>query len=365
MMTLSIICGFLPTLFISPFAGVWADRYSRKMLIVLSDTLTALSTLALIILFFMGYSSIWLLFGASALRSIGAGVQTPAVGAFLPQIVPEDKLTKVNGINSSIQSLVAIVSPLLSGALLSVTTIKAVFFVDVITAAVAVFIMLVFLHVPLHAKAREKQKLSYFNDMSEGLKFIINHKFLKTLFIHCGVYFVLVSPLAFLTPLQVARSFGNDVWRLTVIEVAYSAGMTAGGIIIAAWGGFKNRLHSMALSNIVCAVCTLALGIISNFLIYSLLMVIIGLTLPIFSTPFMVVLQEKVEGDFLGRVFGVLNMISSSVMPIAMLVFGPLADILKIEWMLIVTGLLMIIQTIFMIKSRVLIEAGKQSSLEC
>jgi len=119
MMTLSIICGFLPTFFISPFAGVWADRYSRKKLIVLADILIAAATFILAVLFCMGIDSIWLLFVASAIRSLGAGIQTPSVGAFLPQIVPEDHLTRVNGINSSLQAFVTLLSPMLSGALMS------------------------------------------------------------------------------------------------------------------------------------------------------------------------------------------------------------------------------------------------------
>ncbi|HCF51072.1 MAG TPA: MFS transporter, partial [Syntrophomonas sp.] len=84
MMTVAIICGFVPTFFISPFAGVWADRYNRKLLIIASDSLTAITTLILAILFIMGHGSIWLLFVASAIRSIGTGIQTPALGAILP-----------------------------------------------------------------------------------------------------------------------------------------------------------------------------------------------------------------------------------------------------------------------------------------
>lgn len=93
MMTISIICGFLPTFFLSPFAGVWADRYNRKILIILSDSMIAISTLFIAILFILGYDSLWLLFLISAIRSLGTGIQTPAVNAFIPQIVPEDKLT--------------------------------------------------------------------------------------------------------------------------------------------------------------------------------------------------------------------------------------------------------------------------------
>jgi len=89
-------------------------------------------------------------------------------------------------------------------------------------------------------------------------------------------------------------------------------------------------------------------------------MALIGVALAIFNTPYTVLLQEKVEEDYLGRVFGVSNMISSSIMPISMLVYGPLADIIKIEWMLIGSGLLMLVQTTLMMRNRVLIEAGKQ-----
>ncbi|NLG31992.1 MAG: MFS transporter, partial [Syntrophomonadaceae bacterium] len=132
MMTIYIVCGLLPTFFLSPIAGVWADRYNRKTLIVLSDSVIAVSTLILAVLFLLGYNAIWLLFVASAIRAFGAGVQTPTVGAFLPQMVPQEQLTRVNAINSSIQSMVMLVSPMLSAALLSMATIEIIFFLDVI-----------------------------------------------------------------------------------------------------------------------------------------------------------------------------------------------------------------------------------------
>src|SRR6476660_5976750 len=99
MMTLYILCGFIPTFILSPVAGVWADRYNRKILIILADGLIAVATLILAILFLMGFDAIWLLFVIAAIRAFGTGVQMPAVGAIFPQIVPQDKLTKVNGVN--------------------------------------------------------------------------------------------------------------------------------------------------------------------------------------------------------------------------------------------------------------------------
>lgn len=359
MMTIAIICGFLPTFFLSPFAGVWADRYNRKTLIIISDSMIAIATLILAILFFMGYDAVWLLFVASAIRALGSGIQMPAIGAFLPQLVPEDKLIKVNATYSSIQSLVMLVSPMLSGALLTMATIETIFFIDVITAAIAILILLLFLHVPAHAKALNKQPISYFGDMREGVIYIKNHDYIKTFCLFNAIFFIFVAPVAFLTPLQVTRSFGDDVWRLTAIEIIFSAGMMVGGIIMASWGGFKNKVHTMILSNLVIGVCTFALGIIPVFWIYLIFMGFIGIAMPIFNTPSTVLLQQKVEEDFLGRVFGVLGMISSIMMPLGMLVFGPVSDFIKIEWLLIGTGVLLFAQSLFMLGSKVLIEAGK------
>jgi len=84
MMALSIIFGFLPTFFLSPFAGVWADRFDRKKLIMLSDLGIALATLVLFTVFRLGYQGIWMLFLISAIRSVGTAIQSPAVSAFLP-----------------------------------------------------------------------------------------------------------------------------------------------------------------------------------------------------------------------------------------------------------------------------------------
>lgn len=358
-MTIAIICGFLPTFLLSPFAGVWADRYHRKWLIILSDSLIAIATLILAILFWMGHDGLWLIFIASAIRAFGSGIQTPAIGAFLPQLVPEEKLTKVNGINSSIQSLVMLISPMLSGALLTLATIETIFLIDVITAAIAVSILLLFLHVPAHAKALANQRISYFEDLREGIVYIKNHDYVRTFFLFNIFFFILIAPAAFLTPLQVTRSFGSDVWRLTAIEVTFSIGMMAGGIIMASWGGFKNKVHTMIFSNLIIGIATFGLGLVPDFWIYLGFMTLIGLVIPVFNTPATVLLQQKVEGDFLGRVFGVMGMIATSMMPLGMLIFGPVADFVKIEWLLIGTGLLLVIQSLLMLGNKVLIEAGQ------
>jgi DHA3 family macrolide efflux protein-like MFS transporter len=359
MMTLSIVCGFVPTFILSPFAGVWADRYDRKRLIVLADGFIALVTLALAIVFMAGYKAVWLLLLAQAFRAVGSAVQGPAVGAILPQIVPEDRLMRANGIIGTIQSAIMIVSPMLSGALLGLASIEAIFFVDVVTAALAIGVMLGFLKVAPHAKALARQTVGYFEDMRLGFSYIRERPCLLGLFGYLALFLFMVAPAAFLTPLQATRTFGPDVWRLTAIEVAFSGGMLAGGIVVAAWGGFRNRMHTMVAANLVMALCTFALGLVPWFWLYLAVMAVFGIVLPLFNSPSAVMLQEQVEQDYLGRVFSILTMLSTSVMPLGMLAFGPLADLVRIEWILLATGAAMFLHGLLVLGNRRLIEVGR------
>lgn len=358
MMTMYIICGFIPTFLLSPIAGVWADRFHRKKLIIMADGMIAFATLILAVVFMLGYDSIWLLFVMAAIRAVGAGIQAPAVGAILPQIVPEQHLMRVNGINGTIQAVIMFVSPMVSAALLSLTTINVIFFVDVITAIIAITVLITLLKIPLHAKAAKQQELSYLEDFKLGLTYIKQHDFLKSFFVFFAVLFVLMAPVAFLTPLQVARSFGEDVWRLTATEITFSVGMMIGGVLIAAWGGFRNRVYTMMFAGVMMAICTILLGVLPIFSLYLFVMALFGLAMPIFNTPTMTIIQEKVENDYLGRIYGVFGMISTSMMPLGMLIFGPLADIISVEKLLIGTGILMLIVTLLINTSKSLIQAG-------
>ncbi len=253
---------------------------------------------------------------------------------------------------------------MIAAGLLSVASIEAVMLIDVATAAVAIAILMFFLHIPSHAKAEKAQPVSYVHDLKQGFAYIGQHRFLKQFFAFVAILNVMIAPAAFLTPLQVTRTFGAEVWRLSAIEIAFSGGMMLGGLIIAAWGGFRNRTYTIILGISLIGLCTVGLGIIPNFWIYLLVMLFTGVMLPIFNTPAMVLLQEKVEGDYLGRVFGVMSMLTNSMMPIGMLVFGPIADHIAIELLLMAAGACMIFISMLIHRNKTLIAAGQSSPAE-
>ncbi|MDR1292245.1 MAG: MFS transporter [Clostridiales Family XIII bacterium] len=339
------VAATLPTFFMAPFGGVWADRHDRRNLINIADGCIALVSLAIALAFTAGMDNIWLLLVCLAARSLGQGVQSPAVGALIPQLVPEGHLMRANGIYQSIMSVSLIGSPALGGVLLTFAPIQTVLFVDVVTAAIGISILAFLVKVPKReiCESKKHEKPAYFHEMREGLRYIGERRYMKRLFAFFTAYVILIAPAAMLTPLQVTRDFGADVWRLTAVEIGFSAGMAAGGVLISVWTGFKDKMNTIILGAVIIGVMTVGLGLLTNFWLYLACMVAIGISVPIVSTPFTTILQTKSDDEYMGRVIGVLTMLSSVAMPLAMVVFGPLGDIVAIDWLLIATGAAIVI----------------------
>ncbi|MGC4019279.1 MAG: MFS transporter [Muricomes sp.] len=360
-MTLFTCAALLPMTLISPFAGVWADRHNRKYLIVISDACIALITLGLAVAYISGYKNIWLMFIVVVARSFGQGVQQPAVSAMIPQIVPPESLQRFNGIQSSIQSLNMFIAPMVAGALLSFMPIEYIFFVDVVTAVIGISIVLIFVKVSKVVRTEEIKRgvKAYFHELREGLRYINSKAWLKLVIIYSAFFSFFASPSALLTPLQAARTFGDDVWRLTAIEIVFSVGAVAGGILISVWGGFKNKAYTIVMSCVLFGLTSVLLGIVPDFWVYLGIMLLCGATMPLFNTPSMTLLQRKIDSDKMGRVFSVMMMFSGVSMPLGMVVFGPLGDIVKIEWLLIISGAVISASGFVLLRSRSLIEIGK------
>ncbi|MDR1755194.1 MAG: MFS transporter [Eubacterium sp.] len=355
-MMLFTLSAAVPMFIISPFAGIWADRHSKKLIINLADAAIALITLLMGLLFSLGFEYMALLLICAAARGFGQGVQTPAVNSLLPEIVPERNLLRFNGVNSSLQSVIMFVSPIVGGVLITVLPIQYVLFVDVATAAIGISLLLIFVKIPLREKIADKKNA--WNDLVKGMAYIKNHAFIKKFMIVSALFNFLVAPTALLTMLQTTRDFGEDTWRLVAIELAFFIGMAFGGVIIGVWGGFKNKSYTIAVATAISGLCTIGLGLADNFAIYLFFMALAGITVSSVNAPIMTIIQTKVDADYMGRVFSVFTMLSSIMMPVGMLLWGPLADVVSIDWLLILSGMGIIVTGALFVVSKTLREAG-------
>ena len=325
----------------------------------------AFASLVVTILFLFGFDHVGILLFCAVIRSFGQGVQNPAVGAFLPQIVPKEHLTRINGLQGSIDSFITLAAPAASGILMTLASLEILFFLDVITAAIGISILYFFVKAPALKKSepdREQTKSTYFYDLKEGMKYIAEHTYVLQQIIISAVFLMFIAPSSLLTPLHVTRTFGDAVWRLTVIQVAMSIGMMAGGIVIGAWGGFKNRVFTLAFACALLGLEAVGLGLSKNFALYTGIMAVIGLTLQMYGAPAMTLLQSTVEPAFMGRIISVYGMVSGMMFPLGMLIFGPIADTVSLDLIFIGTGVVVALLSIPFVTSKALREAGRSGS---
>ena len=137
-MTGAMVAAALPQAIVSVFGGVWADRWNRKLLVMFPDAVIAAVTICLSASMAVGWGDTGLILVVLVIRSVGGGIQTPAVQSFIPQIAPEARLLRVNAINGTLQTAISIASPAIAAALVNLMPLWMIMLVDVSTAIVGI-----------------------------------------------------------------------------------------------------------------------------------------------------------------------------------------------------------------------------------
>ena len=342
------ICSYLPQFLISFFAGVWADRYSRKKLIILADGVITVATLVMFLVMPMiSLDSILLsaLLAVSIIRSVGAGIQTPAVNAVIPQLVPEEYLMKYNGLNATVQSVVQFAAPAVAGAVLSIGTFRATLFIDILTALVGIGLLSCVL---LPKQEASNENVSVFSEIKAGIRYSFSDKLIGKILIVYGLYILLCVPAGFMAALLVSRVYGDVYWYLTAVELVGFAGMALGGVLMGVWGGFKSRIKTFALGLFVLSLMTMGMGVSPYFILYLVLMFVYSIALTMIQTATTTIIQEKADGSMQGRVFGLMGAMYSGFLPVGMAIFGPLADVMPLQWIIVGSGIALAGVTIYL-----------------
>lgn len=341
------VCSYLPQFLISFVAGVWADRHSRKKLIIGADSLIALVTFLMVLAIPHITDKTVVLGGLlvmSVIRSFGAGIQTPAVNAVIPQLVPEDQIMRFNGINATMQSVVQFAAPAAAGILLTMNTLSSTLIIDTATAIVGIGLLSA---VIIPKQAIQSKGTSVFIDMKIGIKYTLSDKLIGKVLTVYGLFIFLCVPAGFLSQLFVSRVYGETYWYLTAAELAGFIGMVAGGILMSIWGGFKSRVTTMSVGLIAFGSLAIGMGLSKQFALYLTLMIIYGVAITMVQTATTTLIQEKAEISMQGRVFGLLGAMYSGFLPVGMAIFGPMADEISLQWIMIGSGIALIALSIF------------------
>ena len=333
------ICAYLPQFLISFFAGVWADRYSHKKLILLSDCIIAIATLILFVaipMISMDNLLLSSLLAVSIIRAIGAGVQMPAVNAVIPRLVPEEHLMKYNGMNATMQSIVQFISPAVAGMVLSLGTFRAALFIDILTALLGMSLLSCVL---LPKQEATHETVSVLSEIKAGISYSFSDKIIGNVLKLYGLFILLCVPAGFMAALLVSRVYGEAYWYLSAVELVGFAGMMLGGVLMGVWGGFQSRVKTLAVGLLILSIMTVGMGLSPYFLLYLVMMFVYSIALTMIQTATTTIIQENAESSMLGRVFGVMGAMYSGYLPIGMAIFGPLADMIPLQWIMVGCGI--------------------------
>lgn len=349
------ICSYLPQFLVTFPGGAWADRYDRKLLIIGADAGIAVITLGMFLLIPQiseRGTLLRALLAMSGLRSIGAGIQFPAVNAVIPQIVPKESLMRYNSINAVLQSTVQFLSPAAAGVILTMGTLRFALLIDVFTAIIGIGI---FGHILLPQKEEKIPSDSVYSDIREGIRYAFSRKMTGSLLMSYGIFTFLCVPAGYFSGLFVSRVYGGTYWYLTLTEVWGFGGMTAGGILMSILGnscsGLKKRRNILFAGFIVFGIMSAGMGIVKSFAFYLIFMGIYGVALTTVQTTITTLIQEYTKSSIQGRVLGFMGAMYAVCYPAGMAVFGLMADRILLQWIMIGSGIVLILVPVFLLKS--------------
>lgn len=337
------VCSYLPQFLVSFPGGVWADRYDRKRLIMGADLgIAAVTLLGILILPRLSGTEerLALLLAMLLIRSVGAGVQTPAVNAVIPELAPKEELMRCNAVNASMQSLVQFAAPAAAGILLTVSTLKIILWIDILTAVLGVGI-LSFLPVPAGKEIPGKQ--SIISEVKQGAVYAISDRTVGRVLTVYGLFTFFCVPAGFLAGLLVSRVYGNTYGYLAAAELAGFAGMMAGGFFVSIWGNGWKRRKTLKTGLLIFGMMAAGMGMTKYFAVYLVLMGIYGIALTVVQTSVTTILQETARPSMRGSVFGMMGAMYAGCMPLGMAVFGPLSDLMPLQWLMEASGIFLVL----------------------
>jgi MFS family permease len=319
---LTALAGTLPTLLLSPLAGVLVDRRDRRLVMLLSDIGSAAVTLAIALLFFAGSLELWQIYAATALNAACRAFHWPAYSAATTLLVPKEQLGRANGLVQMSQALGQIIAPALAGALLQLSSLGVILAIDLATFLAAVVTLLLVRFPPPAAQSPARPAL--LREATAGWRYIAGSPGLLALLglfaasnLIIGVVSILMPPLVL--SFTSAAAFGS------ILSVA-GLGMLAGSLAMSAWGGPGRRVPTMLGCMLIGSLSVIFAGLLPQVAVFAVAIFCFAFTIPIVNGSNQAIWQARVAPELQGRVFAACQMIAMSATPLAQVAAGPLAD---------------------------------------
>lgn len=343
-LSVAMMMGFLPQGILGLFTGVFIDRYSRKRIMMISDLFIAAASFVLVIAGRMGSLSTELILVVLFFRSVGSAFHNPCLQAVTPQIVPPDQLTRCSGYSQALESVSQILSPVIAAVLYHLWHLSGIVFLDVIGALIAVFTLGITVIPELHQDKKER-RVQVISEAKEGFQILRKNKGMLGLILISSLYTLALMPTSALFPLMSMSYFNGTSTNASIVEVVFSVGLLCGSLVLAKWGGTRNRIYTIIGSFLLMSFSLFGAGVLPSdgfyaFVICSWLM---GVSGPFYWGTFTPLLQSNFEAKYLGRVLSLSSSIRLLSGPIGLAASGVFAEKYGVDkWFLIAGGLVLL-----------------------
>ena len=339
------LVAMLPQIFLAPFAGTLVDRWNRRVVMIVADSLIAVATLVLMYLFWAGRIQVWHIYLILLIRSAGGAFHYPAMQASTSLMVPREQLARIAGLNQTLSGINGIIAPPLGAFLISILPTQWVLAIDVGTAAIAVSILAaVSIPQPPRQLAQANctaRQTTFWQDLREGWEYMVGWPGLLGVSLLAMVINFLLTPAASLLPLLVTKVYKGGALQLGWMDSSFSIGIIAGGLILSAWGGFKKRIVTSMVGIAGIGLGIALLGVLPPSWFYVALVgaILAGFMQAWANGPLGAIFQATVDPDIQGRVLTLLSAGATAMSPLGLLVAGPVSDWLGVRtWYLIGGG---------------------------
>ena len=321
------VCSYAPYVVMSIFAGALSDRWDKKKVMLVCDTLAACCSVTVLILLKADLLLPVHMYLLNALTGLMNTVQQPASDVAMTMITPKKYYQKTSGLRSFSSSLVTILNPVFATALYAFAGMDIVIYVDLITFTIAFFALLFGVKLSMPEQREEAGQESFLETVKAGLVCLKDNElvFVLILFL-AGVNFVASAFDAVLPALILPRENGGET-VLGIVTSCAGIAMLFGSLIVTALPAPKNRVRVIYLTMLF------SLGTENFLLAFTELPVlwcvgqIIGwLLVPVMSANLDVILRTTIPIDMQGRVYSCRNTLQFFTIPIGLSLGGFMVD---------------------------------------
>jgi MFS family permease len=317
----------LPRILLAPVAGILVDRCNRKFLMAIGDAVSALLTLAILLLYISHNLQLWHLYVAGAVNGIFDQIQQLAYSAAIATMMPEKHYSRASSLSFLASYGASIIAPTLAGILYSVIGLSGIFTIDLATFTIAIA-TLVCVKIPQPAIASNPQPTRFhlLQELSFGFRYIVERPSLLALLVSVSLFwFAHDIGAALYSPMILARTDNNARILGTILSAA-GAGGVLGASIVSIWGGPKRRIRGFLLGMAGAGLSKIVFAFGQALSIWIPAQFCSSFNFPILGSSNEAIWLAKVAPEVQGRVFATRAVIVQLASAIGLLIAGPLAD---------------------------------------